>query len=351
MDPLTHALSAMLTARATQPRGDKTGQLSLTARSWVGFFAGMFPDIDYITLAFGSTSYLNYHRGITHSLILMPLWAGLLAWLFSLSSRGRYPWRAYYGVCLLSLAVHIFGDVITSYGAMVLAPFSDYKLAFSTTFIIDWYYSGIVVLGLLFSYLSKQHKRLFALISFSLLMAYVVAQSWWQRMAREAAYASAPPPILAQAKVYVLPQPISPLNWKIIVALPNRYYVRYLNLFRHKAKVSKASDNIFRRVDALYLPRREVQWERVLRFGVGPVRAIAQRIWQEPAMVDIRHFMVLPAVQRIDQLPQGNCVWFADQRFVLRGVRSPFMFGGCESRDGKQRKIMRLVAGKPEPLR
>ena len=32
--------------------------------------------------------------------------------------------------------MHIFSDVITSYGTIVLAPCSDYKLALSTTFII-----------------------------------------------------------------------------------------------------------------------------------------------------------------------------------------------------------------------
>lgn len=351
MDTLTHALSAMLAARASQSAVTKPGQLSLTARSWAGFFAGAFPDSDFIVMLFGTSTYLNYHRGVTHSLILMPLWAGLLAWLFSLFSRGRYTWRAFYGVCLLSLGVHIFGDVITNYGTMVFAPFSDYKLSFSTTFIIDWYFTGIIVLGLIASFISKQYKRHFALAGFSLLMCYVLAQAGWQRMAREAAYASIPHKILDQATLAVLPQPVSPFNWKIVVATPDRYFVRYLNLYRHTAKTSRATDNIFQRADALYLPRDEINWEMIPRFGIGPVQAMARRIWQEPAMADIRHFMQLPAVQRVDYLPEYNCVWFADQRFVLRNLRSPFMFGGCETKDGKQRKILRLVDDKPEPLK
>lgn len=351
MDTLTHALSAMLAARISQPAMPKPGQLSLKARSWVGFLAGAFPDIDFITMVFGTTTYLNYHRGITHSLILMPLWAWLLAWLFSLISHGRYSWRAYYGVCLLSLLVHIFGDVITNYGTMVFAPFSDYKLAYSTTFIIDWYFTGIIVLGLLASIISKRYKQQFALAGFSLLLCYVVAQAWWQHMAKQAAYASAPHKILQHANVHVLPQPVSPFNWKIVVALPDHYYVRYLNLFRHTVKTSAVSDNIFQRANALYLPRNDVKWEMILRFGKGPVQAVAKRIWQDPAMADIRRFMQLPAVQRVDNLPEYNCVWFADQRFVLRGLRSPFMFGGCETKNGSQRKIMRLADNKPEPLK
>ena len=350
MDTLTHALSAMLAARATQPRTLWPGGLSLTARSWAGFFAGAFPDSDFIVMVFGTTSYLKYHRGITHSFLMMPVWALLLAWLFSLVSRGRYGWRAFYGTCLLSVFVHIFGDVITSYGTMVFAPFSDYRLALPTTFIIDWYFTGIIVFGLLVSYLSKQYKQQFAMAGFGLLLCYVLAQAWWQRMAKAEAYASIPGKILQRAKLVILPQPVSPFNWKIIVETPDRYYVRYLNLFRQTPKTSSTTDNIFKRADALYLPRTDVQWEMIPRFGPGPMQPIAQRIWRDPAMAEIRHFMEYPAVQRVDQYPEFTCVWFADQRFVLRDLRAPFIFGGCESRDGKQRQILRLVDEKPVPL-
>ncbi len=351
MDTLTHALNAMLAARASEPVKSRPGQLSLPARTWAGFFAGMFPDSDFITTVFGTTTFLNYHRGITHSFILAPLWAGLLALLFSLLSRGRYTWRAFFGVCLLGILVHIFGDAITDYGTMVFAPFSNYKLAFSTTFIIDWYFTGIILLGLIASYLSKRYKRHFALAGFILLMGYVIAQGWWQHMALREAYASAPAKILQKAKVYALPQPISPFNWKLVVALPDHYYVRYLNLFRHETKTARANDNFFQRLNALYLPRREVNWELIPRYGAKPVQALARRIWQEPAMADIRRFMQLPAVQRVQLLDDSKCVWFTDQRFVLKGIRSPFTFGGCERKNGGQLRIFQLVGGKPKPLK
>jgi inner membrane protein len=350
MDTLTHALSAMLAARAATPVQRKPGTLSLTARSWVGFFAGAFPDSDFITMLAGTTTYLKYHRGITHSLLMMPVWALLLALLFSLLSRRRYAWQAFYSTCLLGIFVHIFGDVITAYGTMVFAPFSRYRLAFPTTFIIDLYFSGIVVAGLIASYLSKQYQQRFAMAGFGLLMCYVLAQSWWMRMARNQAYATLPVKILEHARVAAIPQPVSPFNWKLIVETPDRYYVRYLNLFRSTAKSSSPSDNIFTRANALYLPVTEVNWEIIPRFGTQPQRALAKRLWQDPAMTPIRQFMQYPAVQRVDRYPQFSCVWFADQRFVLRDLRAPFMFGGCESRDGKEREILRLVDEKPLPL-
>ena len=51
-------------------------------------------------------------------------------------------------VCLLALGLHIAGDVITSFGTMIYAPFSNARVAWSTTFIIDLWFSGIIVAGL-----------------------------------------------------------------------------------------------------------------------------------------------------------------------------------------------------------
>ncbi|MBI1424565.1 MAG: metal-dependent hydrolase [Gammaproteobacteria bacterium] len=350
MDTLTHALSAALAARATQASTTKPGQPSPTAHAWAGFLAGAFPDSDIIMLLFGHTAYLNHHRGITHSLVMAPLWAVLLAGIFSLLFRRRYSWRAFYEVSLLAILVHIFGDVITNYGTMIFAPFSDYKLALSTTFIIDPYFTGIIVLALLMGFFSKRHKRAIAQAGFGVLLCYVLAQGWWLRMARESVYASIPEQILRQAKVYVLAQPLSPFNWKAVVALPDRYLVKYINLFRHTEKTSRQTDNIFTHADALYLPVNDKRWEVIPRYGGGIVRPFAYRVWQAPAMADIRRFMLLPAVQNVQNPPGQNCVWFSDQRFVLRGIRAPFIYGGCAGTDGKKITIMRFADGKPVPL-
>lgn len=350
MDTLTHALSTTLAARASHPLITRPGQLSLTARSWVGFFAGAFPDIDFVARLAGIAAYLNYHRGITHSLLLAPLWALLLAWLFSLLFRGRYEWRAFYGVCLLSLCVHIFGDIITAYGTMVFAPISDYKLSLPTTFIIDPYFTGIILLGLLVSFVRKQQVQKMALSGFAVLLAYILAQGWWQNMAIKEAYTSIPVRKLDNARVHALPQPFSPFNWKIVIATPEHYYVRYINLFRSEELPNSPQDNMFSRANALYLPLHEMEWEVIPKYGAGPVREIAQRIWEDAAMTDIRRFMLFPAVYRMDQAPDHTCVWFADQRFVLGKIRAPFIFGGCEQHGTQKRKFFRWDDGEMLPL-
>jgi inner membrane protein len=121
MDTLTHALSGALLARATASKD--APPRSLPRRVAAGFFACAAPDLDWVVALFGPMEFLAHHRGVTHSLLLAPLWALPLSWALALVLREPRGWRALYGVTALGIALHIAGDVITSYGTMVLAPF------------------------------------------------------------------------------------------------------------------------------------------------------------------------------------------------------------------------------------
>ncbi len=149
MDTLTHALSGALIARATATRDSPPG--TLPRRIAAGFLAAAAPDLDFVISYAGPVAYLEHHRGVTHSVLLLPLWALLLSWLLAKILREPRGWRALYGITALSLAAHIVGDIITSFGTIVFAPFSDWRAAIGTTFIIDLWFSGIIVAGLALS--------------------------------------------------------------------------------------------------------------------------------------------------------------------------------------------------------
>ena len=44
-----------------------------------------------------------------------------------------------------AIFVHILGDLITQFGTMILAPFSDQRFGWGTTFIIDLPFTGIIL--------------------------------------------------------------------------------------------------------------------------------------------------------------------------------------------------------------
>ena len=74
MDTLTHALSGALLARATAPDPARA-RITTAARMAAGAFAAAFPDTDFFLAYVSPVAYLTGHRGITHSIFLLPIWA------------------------------------------------------------------------------------------------------------------------------------------------------------------------------------------------------------------------------------------------------------------------------------
>lgn len=84
MDNLTHVLSGVLLAKATAPARPARGSPSLGQRMLASAIAtGVVPDLDFVVTYFSPLSYLFYHRGVTHSFVMLPLWAVLLGALWS----------------------------------------------------------------------------------------------------------------------------------------------------------------------------------------------------------------------------------------------------------------------------
>lgn len=328
MDTLTHALSGAILARATATPEQR---LSVRRRVAVGFLAGAFPDSDFVIRFFTDPiTYFNLHRGVTHSLILMPLWALLLAWAFAFLWRERRQWRDYYGVAILALTIHISGDIITAYGTKILAPFSDWKAAYPTTFIIDLWFTGIIALGLMASLIWRR-SRLPAVTGLVVLAGYVGFQSLLLQQATNIGREYVAALNLNQATVQALPQPLSPFNWKLIVSNGERYHIANINLIRKDRPEPPAADaGFFTRVDAAYQPLANIQWHEVEKYGHDiQTNGLAREMWQHPKLAAFRAFAEFPALANIEQREEGQCLWYEDLRFVLKNIRSPFRFGLC----------------------
>lgn len=110
---------------------------------WAATLGAVFPDIDTLAgpLAHNSLAIMTSHRGITHSIILLPLWATALTFLTQwLSSRLRWPCPKLSIVFLIyaiGLGSHIFLDLLTSFGTMIWSPINYNRFAWDWLFIID----------------------------------------------------------------------------------------------------------------------------------------------------------------------------------------------------------------------
>jgi inner membrane protein len=329
VDTLTHALSGALAARATAPSVPGPDDLSVKARVAAGTLAAAFPDVDFVVGYVSPVVYLETHRGVTHSVLLLPAWALLLAVLAALVTRDKRGWEPWFGVFALGIAVHIAGDLVTGFGTMILAPVSNARFALGTTFIIDLVFTGVIVVGLVASLLWRRSRVPAAVASFAL-VAYVGAQALLKAEAERFGRAHAAARGYADARVEAHPRPVSPFNWSVFVIHGDTIEFSHVNLRRDEARpVPEAGSNLFARLDAAYRPLADAQWDARTRFGDTPEQqAISRSAWNAQAFAFFRWFADVPA---FDGITAGSqCVWFRDLRFETPGRgRTPFRFAVC----------------------
>lgn len=351
MDTLTHALSGALLARVVAPHLPQASAPSLRRALLVGGLTAAFPDGDVVIRLLGDQlTYLNLHRGVTHSLVLLPLWAMLLATLFIWLGRDRHHWRGYFLLSLAGITIHILGDVITSYGTQLFAPFSPWKASLPFTFIIDLWFSAIIIAGLLASW-RWRHTTLPASLALTLLAGYVGLQALQHGRAVELGTRYAQQQGMGDAQVVALPQPLSPFNWKIIVSHGDHYAIAYVNLHRAAPLAPVAAAGFLGRIDAVYQPAAMLGWQQQQRYGDAQQEPAARELWNAPSMAEVRRFITYPALALVNHRePEGSCVWFDDLRFTLAELRAPFRFGGCRHSAAEPWRLYRLSDDQLLPL-
>lgn len=138
MDNLTHTLTAVALSHAGLNRKTRFATLTVIA-------GANLPDLDVVTWAADTATYLHYHRGITHSILgafVLGVFAGLAAYVAG-RRAGPNPqglaanseWLIASG--LAGTASHLLLDFTNAYGVRPFLPFSARWYAWDIVFIID----------------------------------------------------------------------------------------------------------------------------------------------------------------------------------------------------------------------
>jgi membrane-bound metal-dependent hydrolase YbcI (DUF457 family) len=156
MDTITHAFAGALLGKGLFSTNKSESLTEFSPQARVAIFAATlgsaFPDVDFFYEIFSRDPLrlLKYHRFITHSLILLPLWALLLAWLVRAGARRfgfappSFTWT--YLATAVGIASHILLDVVTSFGTMIWSPFSNARVSLDLAFILDFILTAIFLL-------------------------------------------------------------------------------------------------------------------------------------------------------------------------------------------------------------
>lgn len=209
MDPVTHAASGAVALLALSRRPATLWSLPLAA------IACAAPDIDLIFIH-TPLQFLQLHRGITHSLagsIPLGFILALLCWpLWRKTTPERWSFAAVWLFCIAMIWLHIWLDIVTTYGTMIFLPFSHYRVRLNGLFIIDL----LITLPLLWAVWRWRAKRGLILLAFAWIFLYPglnVAANYWHKHQWHKELANQPE---LAAQVTILPDIFTPFFWRAL---------------------------------------------------------------------------------------------------------------------------------------
>ncbi|MGF1670901.1 MAG: metal-dependent hydrolase [Balneolaceae bacterium] len=153
MDPLTHGLVGTAAALSVR-KEENQGPVAIT-----GFISAVIADLDYFIYS-SSDPLLNIeiHRQFTHSLIFIPvgaLVASAILWWFM---KKHLTFRQLYLYSMVSYATAGLLDACTSYGTMLLWPFSDTRFAWNIISVVDPVFTTGIILFIGLSFYFKNRR-------------------------------------------------------------------------------------------------------------------------------------------------------------------------------------------------
>ena len=153
MDPFTQGTLGAALPQSTCHRAQ------LGAAGAVGFLSGMAADLDIlIRSASDPLMFLEYHRQFTHSFVFIPVGGVLVALVVHLLlkrwSKLDFAQTALFAT--LGFATHALLDAATSYGTMLLWPFSQERFAWRVISIVDPLFTLPVFLLVMAAWLKRK---------------------------------------------------------------------------------------------------------------------------------------------------------------------------------------------------
>ncbi|MGE5327671.1 MAG: metal-dependent hydrolase [Deltaproteobacteria bacterium] len=235
MDNITHTLTGLALANAGLNRKTRFATAALVIGS-------NLPDLD-ILWSGGGAKYLEYHRGITHSILGAAVLAVLLAAAFCFLGKRASPPRKQTPplnarwmllVCLIALGGHVLMDFTNAYGVRLFLPFDAHWYAWDIMFIIDPLLLAILIGGIavpaLFRLISeevgasKPGFRLGAIVSLVLMVLLWGLRDVAHRRVVEQldshVYGGENP-----VRIGAFPTPANPLDWIGVVETGTAYRI------------------------------------------------------------------------------------------------------------------------------
>ena len=151
MDPLTHALATYSLQRSAFPRISRVATIAIV-------LAGIFADVDLLSMYFGPSAYLVFNRTYFHSMLAALAFTVLATFPFFFlkpkAPGNKIPRAAIFSAALAAALFHLGLDVCQTTGVELLWPFSSRRFALDWLPPLDLWILGILLAGVLLPLLS-----------------------------------------------------------------------------------------------------------------------------------------------------------------------------------------------------
>lgn len=344
MHPLNALILGLVIAWAVKRRNgiDPLGHWRWVAAACGSLFA-------YIEVGFtlmGPGAYAQAYHGVLWSVVLLPFYAFTIATVLGgLSGKG---WGAVFPPVVGGLIGTWFLGLMTEEGIFPLAMLVDWRVGASLLNNFDFILLGLCALGIAMALVFPIFDRDLARLTLICVIGYIsLTVLWaWQAHAFGERYADALK--LHDAKVEVLPQPLSPMNWRVIVEEPNgRLHDTLVNLSRTKELKVGPGATRAARIDALYKPRDRAVWRIYRRYGGQGADDETQRrvrrawyAWQDSPFGWYGRYAVFDKLYNLPAAAGGvnlGCIGFMDLRFEAARQEARGMYLVCPARGGGAR--------------
>jgi inner membrane protein len=223
MDSITQMLLGASVAAAIAPPGHRRAALL------AGAALGTLPDLDGFAinaLTSDPVARMTWHRGPSHSLLVLPLlaWA-LWAWFRSRGGRVAAAPRRWFWVIQATLLTHPLLDAFTVYGTQLLWPMPMGPVMWSSVFIIDPLFTLCLLAGVLVAAIAGTRP----LARHALVAGLALGTGYlgWSLAAKALVEREAGRTLaslgLADARRFSVPMPFSTLLWRVVAMTPDGF--------------------------------------------------------------------------------------------------------------------------------
>jgi len=223
MDSLTQIVLGGAVAAACAPARHRRAALL------AGAALGTLPDLDVLPLALlglDPVANMTWHRGPSHSLLVLPPFAALLWWLLR-RAGGRVaeaPGR-WYAAITLALVTHPLLDAFTVYGTQLWWPLPPSPAMWSSVFIIDPLYTLPLLAACVLAWIARERPAARRALAIGLVLSS--AYLGWSLMAKALVEHAAAQALAARglqdAPRFSVPMPFNTLLWRVVVMTPEGF--------------------------------------------------------------------------------------------------------------------------------